>query len=536
MARRLALVVVLALLGLALPAIAQGAVYCVNAAGCAGINEADLQSALSAAMASAAVADIVQVGTPGTAPSSGWQYSDLGNNANQVQIIGSGPATTVLSAPSASTSLSIFAPGSSASNLAVQLPNAPATGIATSGTLSNVNVTSLDDGSHSQTGAILTGSGGTQSWKEGTISLPTSGGASHVALAHSGSPETIDLEDLSLAAVSTGLFGSGGDDITLRRVSIVSGVGSVNQGEHLTLDNVVFQALPQPAPGIFLLTDPGGSNNGTSDLNHVTAYGNGMNGEYGLAAFDATGHSATVNVRNSILRNFFFLINRSASTTGGAANVNLSYSDVDLIHKLDANSGGATGAINVGPGMIDADPLFTNPGVGDFSLRPGSLAIDGGDPAGLQPGDSATDVLGAPRISDGRQDMGAVELQVPPPTPPTPPAVKDTTAPTAKIAKLPKRLKLKQLTKGFSFTVTPSEPSSIDATLVGSARSVKLAKSFNVTLAHKRLRLAAGKRKVVLKVKKKLLGRSRKFTVRLTLVLTDAAGNKSTVRRSLKVR
>jgi hypothetical protein len=183
--------------------------------------------------------------------------------------------------------------------------------------------------------------------------------------------------------------------------------------------------------------------------------------------------------------------------------------------------------------MIDTDPLFTSPSTGDFRLRPGSLAIDGGDPAGFQPGDSATDVLGAPRISNGRQDMGAVELQV---APPAPPAVKDTKAPTAKIAKLPKRLKLRQITKGFSFTVTPSEPSSIDVTLAGSARSVRLAKSFNLTLAHKKLRLAAGKRKVSLRVNKKLLGHSRRFTVRLTLVLTDAAGNKSTVRRSLKVR
>jgi hypothetical protein len=533
MARRLALVVALSLLGLALPAIAQGAVYCVNAAGCTGIAEPDLQSALTAAMATTAEADSVQVGTPGTAPAGGWQYSDLGNSANEVQIIGSGPATTVLSAPTASTTLAILAPGSSISNLSVQLPNAPETGIATSGRLSNVDVPSRDDGSHAQTGAILTGTGGTQSWTKGAITLPTSGAASHVALVRSGPPETVDLQDLSLAAVSGGLFSSAGDDITLRRVSIVSGLGSVNQGAHLTLDNVVFQALPPPAPGIFLITDPAVSNNGTSDLNHVTAYGSGMNGAYGLAAFDTAGHSATVNVRNSILRNFFFLINRSASNTGGAANVNVSYSDIDLIHKLDSNSGGATGAITVGPGMIDTDPLFTSPSTGDFRLRPGSLAIDGGDPAGFQPGDSATDVLGAPRISNGRQDMGALELQV---APPAPAAVKDTTAPTAKIAKLPKRLKLRQITKGFSFSVTPSEPSSIDVTLAGSARSVRLAKSFNLTLAHKKLRLAAGKRKVSLRVKKKLLGHSRRFTVRLTLVLTDAAGNKSTVRRSLKVR
>jgi len=76
----------------------------------------------------------------------------------------------------------------------------------------------------------------------------------------------------------------------------------------------------------------------------------------------------------------------------------------------------------------------------------------------------------------------------------------------------------------------------VNATLAGSAGSVKLARSFNFTLAHKHLGLKSGKRRITLKVRKKILGHSRRFTVRLTVTATDASGNVSTIRRTIKVR
>jgi hypothetical protein len=84
--------------------------------------------------------------------------------------------------------------------------------------------------------------------------------------------------------------------------------------------------------------------------------------------------------------------------------------------------------------------------------------------------------------------------------------------------------------------VRPNEPSALSATLAGAASTVKLAKSYNITLAHKSLRRAAGARRVTLKVRKKLLARSRRFTLKLTVVATDAAGNKKTLTRTIKVR
>jgi hypothetical protein len=529
LARRAALAALATSVLLALPGLAHAAVYCVNASGCSGTNEPDLQSAFNAAMASTTETDTVQVGDPGPPPVSGYNYTDGGVSANQVHLIGAGPAQTVLTG-TASGILSVLGPGSTISDLTVQLPNGNGTGIGTSGSLSNVNITSLDTGGNSQTGVILLGSG-SQQWKGGTVTLPTGAGGSHVAIGRSGTGGTVDLEDLGLVAQSEGIIAGSGDNMTLRRVSVTSGVGVVGEGAHVVMDNVAFRSLG--SPDIFLVSEPIGGSDASAELNHVTAYGAAVPGSPGLLVLSSSsGRSATVNIRNSVMRNFFYLVERSASSSGAVANVNASYSDIDLIHKLDTNSSGGAGAVTAGPGMIDADPLFTNPTASDFGLQARSPARDAGDPAGLQPGDSATDLAGAPRISNGRQDMGAYELQVPPPVPPP---AKDTTAPSLKTSKLPKTLTLKKLLAGITFTVVPSEPSSIDATLAGSARSVKLAKNFNLTLAHRKLGLAAGKRRVTLKVRKKLLGHSRRFSLQLTLVATDAAGNKRTLRRTIKV-
>lgn len=529
MPRLLALAATLVALTLALPALAQAATYCVNSPGCSGTNEPDLQSAFNAAMASTTETDTVQVGNPGPPPGSGYNYSDSGNSANEVHLVGGGTSQTVLTGAPGATVLSVLGPGSSIANLTVQLPDANAGGIGTSGSLSNVNVTSLDSGGHSQTGVTLVGSG-SQQWHGGSVTLPTSGGVS-LGVGRSGGNGTVDLEDLSIAAQSEGIIASAGDNMTLRRVSVVSGVGIVANGAHATIDNLAFRSVG--SPDIFLVVEPNGGNDASADVNHASALGAGLSNGIGLIVSSSTANrAANLSIRNSIVRNFFLLAERTTNGSGTVANIGASYSDIALLHSDDSNFNGGTGTITSGPGMIDSDPLFVNPAAGDISLKLGSPAIDGGDPAGLQAGDSATDVRGAPRIANGRQDMGAFEFQ---PSPPIPAPAKDTTAPTLKTSKLPKKLTLKRLLAGITFTVVPSEPSSIDATLAGSASSVKLAKNYNLTLAHRKLGLAAGKRRVTLKVRKKLLGHSRRFSVQLTLVATDAAGNKRTLKRTIKV-
>jgi hypothetical protein len=531
LAHRAAFATLVAALTLALPALAHAATYCVNAPGCSGTQETTLQAALTAAQGTTTEADTVQVGDPGPPTSSGYTYADGGLPANQVAIVGAGPGTTVLTRTTSGAVLQVIGPGSTISGLTVQMPAGSSDGITTSGSLDNVNITSLDDGSGSPVGVDFLSGGTTEHWIGGTMTLPAGSGSRLGILNGMGAGGTLDLEDLTIGAATQGVVGGNANTTIARRVSLAADIGFIAQGDQMTLDDVAFRSLG--APGIFAVADTVGGNNGALNLNHVSAFGDGGQNSIGvIAESNNPNRSATVTMRNSIVRNFFFDYQQEADGTDTTANINVSYSDFSTVHGTVNNISGGTGGVTAGPGVVDDDPRFANPAAGDFSLLPGSPAIDTGDPAGLAAGDSTTDLLGAPRISGARQDMGAVEFQFPAPVPPP---VRDTAAPSLKLAKLPKKLKLSQLVKGFSFTVTPSEPSSIIATLAGSASSVKLAKSFNFTLAQKKLGLKAGKRKITLKVKRKLLGKSRKFTVRLTIVATDASGNKKTVTRTIKV-
>ncbi len=75
----------------------------------------------------------------------------------------------------------------------------------------------------------------------------------------------------------------------------------------------------------------------------------------------------------------------------------------------DVAGGLPPGVIDLG-GNIALDPLFVNPGAGDYHLGLASPCVDGGDPAFVpQPGE--TDIDGEPRVYHGRVDMGADERQ-----------------------------------------------------------------------------------------------------------------------------
>ena len=122
----------------------------------------------------------------------------------------------------------------------------------------------------------------------------------------------------------------------------------------------------------------------------------------------------------------------------------------------------------------------------------------------------------------------------PPPPPPAPPAA-DSSAPTVSLASVPRSMKLARFLRGLTFAVTPSEAASIEASLLGSARRATVAKAYNLTLATRPLRRAAGRRSVRLKPNRRLVGRARRFTVQVRVLATDAAGNRRTVTRTIKV-
>jgi hypothetical protein len=513
-----------AALALALPGLAHAATYCVNSPGCAGTSEPDLQSALTAAQGSAGVADTVVVGNPGAAPANGYNY----NAADRIDIVGSGPSATVLTATNVGSTVLALTGGanSTVSHVTLRLPAGGIYGAQTNASFSDVDVTSADPGTGTQAGAFFFGSA--LAWTGGHIVLP-SGTGTTVGITAPTPGVSLTLQDLSITAQERGLILAQGS-ATLRRVSVASGTTMDVSGENVTADNLLFRAIPAGERD-FIVAGANSTTDGIVNLSHVTAVGDGTADSSGIVAGSANGRSLTVNLRNSIMRGFGTSVSRSATGAGSVTNVSIAYSDLDAFARQnDNNSTGGTGSISSGAGNIGVDPKWTNPAAADFSLLAGSPAIDAGDPAGLTPGESASDLAGKPRLAGARTDMGAFEFQ------PPPPVVADTKAPTFTTKKLPKKLKLKQLVAGFSFTVTPSEASSFDATLAGAARTVTLARSYNVTLAHKKLGVATGTRRITLKANKKLLGLSRKFSVRLTLVATDRAGNKRTLRRTLKVR
>jgi uncharacterized repeat protein (TIGR01451 family) len=120
-------------------------------------------------------------------------------------------------------------------------------------------------------------------------------------------------------------------------------------------------------------------------------------------------------------------------------------------------------------------------------------------------------------------------------------AAPDLARPTIKLAGLPKSVKRARLIKkGLRFSETTSEPTAFTATLLGSARSAALrrvsATAFNLTLAQRRLKLGSGKRTIRLKPTRRLLGKARRFNLQVLVTATDAAGNRRTAKRVVKVR
>jgi hypothetical protein len=111
----------------------------------------------------------------------------------------------------------------------------------------------------------------------------------------------------------------------------------------------------------------------------------------------------------------------------------------------------------------------------------------------------------------------------------------DTTAPTVTIS-APKSVKLAAFLKGVKVTVTPNEAAALEITLEGTLTNARIS-AYNVALAKKTLASAAGGRSVTLKPAKKVVGKPRKAVkVRVRVLATDAAGNRSTITRTISVK
>jgi hypothetical protein len=113
----------------------------------------------------------------------------------------------------------------------------------------------------------------------------------------------------------------------------------------------------------------------------------------------------------------------------------------------------------------------------------------------------------------------------------------DTTRPrlSLSVSRTIKRAKL--LRRGVRLTVVPNEPSTLAFELVGSTRTVRLARVGDVVLAERRLPLTAVRRSVTLKLPRRFHRRSsRRFRLTVRVAATDSAGNRAVTTRRLRVR
>jgi hypothetical protein len=112
----------------------------------------------------------------------------------------------------------------------------------------------------------------------------------------------------------------------------------------------------------------------------------------------------------------------------------------------------------------------------------------------------------------------------------------DATALTITFSRTPHRLTRKRFFTGIRPRIALGEAASLDVVLLARARSARVARAGDVVLAERHLGLSAATRSVRLKPKRALSARRGGFSVRLRVTATDAAGNRRTVSRTIRVR
>jgi hypothetical protein len=337
----------------------------------------------------------------------------------------------------------------------------------------------------------------------------------------------------------------GGTPCTFRHLELVDdGPAAIRAASSIVVQDVVVRLNANFDPGIVAFSQQSvirdslivatgkdsraiqlNSNSGVADfqIRNVTAIAHGT-GAQAIRASIGTVDSANVVVKNTIARGDG--ADLVAESPGPSfAKITVSNSNYRAGSVVQTGPGGSV--VDAGGNQTAAEPLFVNAAGGDYHELLGSPTIDGGT---IDVFTGPLDLDGRPRSLGLAPDIGAYEL---PPLPVTPP---DTTAPSLALSRVPKRITRRRLLRGLRVTVTPSEPAALLAELQGRARGATIALAYNLTLVRRKLPLQAGKRRLVLRPNRKLVGRSRRFSVRLSLVATDAAGNRRELRRTIRVR
>ncbi|UUY05698.1 hypothetical protein LRS13_09310 [Svornostia abyssi] len=249
--------------------------------------------------------------------------------------------------------------------------------------------------------------------------------------------------------------------------------------------------------------------------------------------------NASALLVNSIVRSFPATYDRKAPVGGATGNATIGFQHSNFAPTGTSVGDGSVTSLT----SINSDPKFVGSGTDPYRLLPGSPSIDRANPAA---GGLAVDLLGATRPRDGdadgtaRSDQGAYEYQPPAPdlgsgptapesggttdsgTTPAPggtepPAPADTLAPKLTSLRLGKGLTRR---RGGTIRFSLSEAARVELRFTRGKRTVTL-----------RVNGIAGANTV--KVAKRKLGAA---AWRLTVVATDAAGNRASMARRVTVR
>jgi Thrombospondin type 3 repeat len=114
----------------------------------------------------------------------------------------------------------------------------------------------------------------------------------------------------------------------------------------------------------------------------------------------------------------------------------------------------------------------------------------------------------------------------------------DEAAPGVGVSGVPRRIARRRfVARGLPVTLNPNEAASFRLRLLGRLRGTSIARAGDVVVAERSLPLAAGRRTTRLRVPRPVRRRlARRLRLRLEVVATDAAGNRTTVTRRVAVR
>ncbi|UJA19814.1 hypothetical protein HJD18_06060 [Thermoleophilia bacterium SCSIO 60948] len=402
-----------AALFLSLAGPAQGATFCVEDAECVaagGTAQPTLQAAFNAANANGNDSDRVKIGA--TTLNAGGIANSL------VEVIGAGEGQTTITGTGKIIDLNVRP--STIKDLSIVMDGNDSTGLETVGPAENVTVTGT---SSIVAWGIVVGPGMSSDL---TVDLAMDDLTIGLGIVppNVGAPADAVVEDSTISAPMAGMVTLPGAQATLRR-SAFDGIAGLQAGSGTILveDSTIrtAQSAQFSAPALAAESSFIGASNLTA--RNLTIVGDGTGTGLSAKSYCSNQNGfypATITARSTIVRGFatdLQLTGTSCDTlTSGLQNVPATIDIADSIYDPAKVTETGPASVNAGAGNLNVDPLFTDLAGGDLTLSPGSQAIEAGDPAGLAPGESPTDLAGEPRVidSDGDgtaiRDIGAFEV------------------------------------------------------------------------------------------------------------------------------